>query len=106
MVDELAGGENGRHEFGAIDDRLETALQETDQVLGGVATTAHGFLIELAELALADRAVIALQALLRHQLDTVIGRLLTALAVLARAVFAIVDRALRATPEVHAQTTV
>src|SRR6185369_11749044 len=83
MVDELAGGEDGRHELGAIDHGLQTALEEADQVLRGIALAADGFGVELAELALADRGVIALQALLRHQLDAEIGRLLAALTVLA-----------------------
>src|SRR5690606_2768555 len=106
VIDELAGGEDGRHELGAIDHGLQAALQEADHVLGGVAAVARGLLVHLAELALADIAVVALQALLRHQLQTEIGGLLAALAVLARAIFAVVDGALGAAPEIDAQTAV
>jgi hypothetical protein len=63
-------------------------------------------LIHAAELALADIAVVALEALLGHQLQAEVGRLLAALAVLAGTLFAIVDGALRTTPEIDAQTAV
>ena len=33
VVDELAGGEGGGHELGAVDDRVEAALEQADQVL-------------------------------------------------------------------------
>src|SRR5690606_15033841 len=65
-----------------------------------------GFLVVLAELALADRAVVALQLLLRHELGAEVGRLLAALAVLARAVSALVQRRLGAAPEIDAETAV
>ena len=36
---------NGRrHEFRAVDDGVETALEQADQVLAGVARAARGFL--------------------------------------------------------------
>ncbi len=44
MADELAGGKRCRHELGAIDDRIQTALQQADHVLAGVAVAARGFL--------------------------------------------------------------
>src|SRR5690606_7570356 len=37
---ELARGEHGRDELGAIDDRVQTALEEADQVLGRIALAA------------------------------------------------------------------
>src|SRR5258708_13110026 len=69
-------------------------------MLAGVAIAAHGVEIIAAQLALGDRAVVALQPLLGHQLQAVVGRLLAALAVLAGTVFALVDRALGTAPQV------
>ena len=37
VVHELAGGEHGRHELGAVDHGVEPALEQADQVLAGVA---------------------------------------------------------------------
>src|SRR5439155_24346767 len=95
MADELTGGEHGRHELGTVDDDVEPALEQADQVLAGVALAPRRFLIDAAELALADVAVVALEPLLGHQLLAIVGRLLAPLAMLARAVIALVDRALR-----------
>ena len=91
VVDQLARGERGDGEFHAVADRVEPALQQFDQLLRGVAAAADGFLVVLAELLLADVAVVALQLLLGHQLGAVVGGLLAALAVLAGAVFALGD---------------
>src|SRR3546814_15200920 len=41
VVHELAGGEDGRHELGAVDDRIEAALQRADEVLAGVRSEEH-----------------------------------------------------------------
>ena len=107
VVDELAGGEDRRHELGAVDDRVEPQLEQADQVLRGVALAAVGFLVDLAELLFGDVAVVALQLLLGAQLQAEIGQLaLAALAVLAGAVFTPVDRGLRAAPDVFAETAV
>src|SRR5690348_7485418 len=106
VIDELAGGKNRGNEFGAVDDRIETALQQADQVLAGVATAARRFFVDLAELAFPDIAVVALEPLLGHQLRAVFRRLATALAMLARAVFAIVEGALGAAPQVHLEAAV
>ncbi len=106
MVDELTGGEGGGHELHAVDDRIKTTLQQLNQVLAGVATAADGFGVETAELLLADVAVVALQLLLGHQLQTEVRRLLAALTMLAGAILTAVDRALGAAPEVDAQTAV
>ena len=90
VVDELAGGERRRHELGAIDDRVQTAFQQPDQVLGGVALAARGLLVGAGELLLGQVAVVALQLLLGAQLQAEIGDLgLAALAVLAGAVGAL-----------------
>src|SRR5512135_3665577 len=75
-------------------------------MLAGIAAQPDRFLIEPAELLLADIAVIALQLLLGHQLGAEIGRLLAPLAVLAGTVFAAVDRALRPAPEIDAEAPV
>src|SRR4051812_32107938 len=104
VVDELTGGEGGGHELHAVDDRIKTTLQQLDQVLAGVATAADCFGVEAAELLLTDVAVVALQLLLGHQLQTEVRRLLAALAMLAGAIFTAVDRALGAGPEGDAQT--
>ena len=77
---------NGRgHELGAIDDRVETALEQADHVLARVARAARGFLVVFAELPLGDVAVIALELLLGLKLRAIVGEFLgAALAVLAR----------------------
>jgi hypothetical protein len=107
VVDELARGERGRHELGAIDHRVQTAFQQRDEVFRGIALAAGGLVIDAAELLLGDVAVVALQLLLGAQLQAKIRHLgLAALAVLAGAVGALVHRALRATPEVLAHTPV
>ena len=46
VADELARGEHGRHELGAIDDGVEPALQQADQVLGGRALEAARLLVD------------------------------------------------------------
>src|SRR5690606_501363 len=106
VINELARGEDCRHELGAIDDRIETALEQAHHLGAGVALAAHGFLVVAAELALADIAVVALETLLRHQLDAEVGGLAAALAVLARPVFAAVEGALGTAPEVDAEASV
>ena len=89
MVDELARGEHRRHELGAVDDRVEPALEQADQVLRGVAGPADRLVVDVLELLLGDVAVVALELLLGAQLDAEIGELaLAPLAVLAGAVFA------------------
>src|SRR6185369_13685669 len=106
-VDELAGGEHRRDELGAIDDRVETALQEADQVLTGVALHPSGLDIDAVELALADVGVIALELLLGAELHAEVGQLaLAALAVLAGAVLTAVHGALGAAPDILAHTAI
>ena len=88
VVDELARGEHGGDELGAVDHGVETALEQADQVFAGVALHAAGFDIDAVELALGDVGVIALELLLGAQLHAEVGELaLAALAVLAGAVF-------------------
>src|SRR6185312_14750191 len=107
VVDELARGEDGRHELGAIDHAVETAFQQADQVLAGVALEPARLDIDAVELPLADIAVITLQLLFGAELHAEVGKLaLAALAVLAGAIFAAVDRALRAAPDVLAHTAI
>ena len=106
VIDELAGRERGRHELHAVDDGIEPALQELDQVLAGIAAAARRLFIESAELALAEIGVVALQLLLRHELRPEIGRLLAALPVLARTIVAAIERALRPAPEIDVEAAV
>jgi len=77
-----------------------------DQPLAGITAAARGLLVEAAELALADITVVALQLLLGHQLGAEVGRLLAPLPVLAGAVVAPVQGALRAAPEIDAEAPV
>src|SRR5690606_2377578 len=35
VIDELAGGEHGRHELHAVDNRVQTTFQQADQVFAG-----------------------------------------------------------------------
>ena len=107
VVDELARGEDRRHELGAIDHRIEPALEQADQVVAGVALHADRLGVILAELLLGDVAVIALELLLGLQLGAEVGKLaLAALAVLAGAVLAAVHRALRTAPDILAHPAV
>src|SRR6185295_1583419 len=93
VIDELASSENGRNELGAINDRVKTRLQKTDQVFRGIALAAVGFSEDRAELLLAQVTVVTLELLLGAQLHTEVRELaLAALTVLARAVFAAVHR--------------
>src|SRR3546814_3630739 len=100
VVHELAGGEDGRHELGAVDHRVEPALQQADEAFAGVAAAARGLGIVAAELLLADVAVVALQLLLGLKLGAVVGRLAAPLAVLPRRILALVDGALGPAPEI------
>ena len=107
VVDELAGSKDGRHELGTIDQCVETAFQQADQLLAGIAAQPGGFGIDAAELLFGDVAVIAFQLLLGTKLDTKVGQFaLAALTVQAGAVFAAVDRGLRAAPDVFAHTAI
>src|SRR5262249_16105968 len=86
---------------------VETAFQEADQVLAGVALHAAGLDIDAVELALGDVGVVALQLLLGAQLYAEVRELaLAALAVLAGAVFPAVHGALRAAPDILAHTAI
>src|SRR5207253_7015863 len=68
---------------------------------------AAGLDIDAVELALGDVGVIALQLLLGAQLHAEVGEFsLAALAMLAGAVFTLVDRALRAAPDILAHPAV
>src|ERR1051325_11885284 len=106
VIDDLPRGERRRGELHAVDAGIEPALQQFDQVLAGVAAAPDRLLIQFAELAFAEIGVVALQLLFRHQLGAVIGRLLAPLAVLARPVFAAIERALRPPPQIDAETAV
>src|SRR3981189_1637803 len=107
VIDELARGEHGGDELGAIDHGVETALEQADQVFTGIALHPAGFDINAVELALGNVGVVALQLLLGAQLHAEVGKLaLAALAMLARAVFAAVPRGLRAAPDILAHTAI
>src|SRR4029079_702685 len=94
-------------EFGAEYHGIETALQQADQVLTGVAFHPPGLDVDAVELALRDVGVVALQLLLGAELHAEVGELaLAALAVLAGAIFAAIDGALRAAPDILAHTAI
>src|SRR5882672_6346727 len=75
-------------------------------MFAGVTLAARGLGEDAAELALADVAVVTLELLLGHQLEAVFRRLLAPLPVLAGTVFALVDRALGATPEIAVEAAI
>ena len=107
VIDELARGEHGGDELGAIDHGVETALEQADQVFAGIALHPAGLDIDAVELAFGDVGVVTLQLLLGAQLHAEVGELaLAALAVLAGAVFPAVHRALRAAPDILAHTAI
>src|SRR5262249_30662956 len=106
VVHELARGEDGRRELGAIDDGIDAPLQQGDQMLAGVALAARGLGEDAVELTLADVPVVALELLLGHQLETVFRWLLAPLAVLAGTVFPLVDRALGAAPQIDVEAAI
>jgi len=76
------------------------------EIEGYEAALKTGARLGPAELALADVAVVALEALFGHQLGTVVRRLAPALAMLARAIFAAIDGALGAAPDVLAHAAI
>src|SRR6185437_12145848 len=107
VADQLASGPDRRRELGAIDDHVETALEQADQVLRRVALHRDRLDIVPLELLLGDVAVIALELLLGAKLDAVIGELaLAALAMLAGAIFAAVHGALGTSEDVLAHAAV
>ncbi|QTK78230.1 hypothetical protein AT6N2_C0307 [Agrobacterium tumefaciens] len=107
MVDELTRSENGRNELGAVDDGVQTRLEQADQVFRSIALATVCFVEGGAELLFAQFAVVALELLLGAQLRAEVAHLaLAALAVLARAVFAAVNRGLRTAPDVFAHAAV
>src|SRR3546814_13742751 len=96
LVRSLASREDRRRELGAVDNSIQTAFQETDKVLASVALHTGGFKICLLELLFGHIAIIALQLLLRAQLNAEVGHLaLAALPMLAGAIFTLVDRGFR-----------
>ncbi len=93
VADELARGKNGGHELGAIDHGVEPAFQEPDHVGAGIALQPPRLVIDAVEMPLRHVGVIAFELLLGAQLHAEIGQLaFAALAVLAGAIFALVDR--------------
>src|SRR3546814_14033883 len=101
LVRSLASREDRRRELGAVDNSIQTAFQETDKVLASVALHTGGFKICLLELLFGHIAIIALQLLLRAQLNAEVGHLaLAALPMLAGAIFTLVDRGFRTATDV------
>jgi len=74
MRDELAGLSAGNREAHAIDDVVEAAFEQAQQVLARVALLARSLGVVRAELAL-EQAVDALDLLLLAKLGGVIGQL-------------------------------
>ena len=107
VTDQLAGRPDRRRELSAVDDHVETALEQADEVLRRVALHPGRVDIVLLELLFGDVAVIALQLLLGAKLDSVVADLaLAALTMLARAIFAPVHGALRPSEDVLAHAAV
>src|SRR5690606_1028772 len=107
MRHELARSKHGRHELGAIHDRVQTTLEQADQVLAGVALDAGSFGVEALERLFRNRTIIALQLLLGAELQTIVRELaLAALTMLAGAIGTGVERGLRTTPDVFAKTAI
>src|SRR3546814_1274673 len=75
VAHDLASREDRRRELGAVDNSIQTAFQETDKVLASVALHTGGFKICLLELLFGHIAIIALQLLLRAQLNAEVGHL-------------------------------
>src|SRR4029077_16320179 len=98
--------ERGRRQLHAVDRRIEPALQQLDQVFAGIAAPPHRLFVKLAELPLADIGVVAFELLLGGQLGSAIRRFLAPLSMLAGAVFAAVEGAFRAAPQIDAETAV
>src|SRR3954447_14977101 len=94
VLHELAGHVTAVREAGAIDDVVEPALQQLEEVLAGLAGTPVGFLVVAAELLL-EHAVDARALLLLPLLQEVLGVLGAAATVLTRGVRTDLDRALR-----------
>lgn len=106
VVDELTRSENGRNEFHTINDGVQTRFQQTDQVFGRVAAAADSFGVVFAHLFFGNVAVVGFQFLFSQQLRAVVGRFAFVLTVLTRTVFAAVNRAFRATPQIQSQAAV
>src|SRR5690606_41987450 len=93
VADKLACRENRWREFGAVNDHIQTLLQQTDQIMAGVAFHARCFFISALELFFGYVAIIAFQLLLGAQLNTVVGKLaFAALTVLTGAIIAAIYR--------------
>src|SRR6185312_14680885 len=106
VIDKLPRRKHRRREFEPVHHGLEPALQQFDQVLAVVAAAPHRFVVEAAELAFADIAVITFELLLRHELRAEVRRLLAPLAMLAGTVFPLVERAFAAAPEIDAEAPI
>ena len=50
MVDELARSKNSRHKLGAVNQCIQSAFEQSDQVFGSIALLADRFDINSAEL--------------------------------------------------------
>src|SRR3984893_13187234 len=106
VIDQLTRGERCGHQLHAVNDGVEAALEQLDQIVAGIAAPPVRFFIKSAELTLADIGVITLELLLGGELRSEVGRLLAALTVLAGAVFAAIERALRAAPQIYPETAI
>src|SRR6185437_15527650 len=90
----LAGLVAAGRETGTVDDVVEAALEDAQQVLAGAARLAAGLLVVAAELLLKD-AVDAGALLLLAHLHQILAVLAATAAVLTRGVGTVLDRALR-----------
>ena len=90
-----------------VAEAVQTTLQQTNQVLTGVAFDTGRFREDALELFFRQVAVVAFQLLLGAQLQTKVRQLaLAALTVLAGAIFTTVDGGFRTTPDVFTHPAV
>ena len=106
MVDKLPRREHRRHELHTVDHRVKPLLEQTDEVLASVTAASHRFVVSTTELLLRNIAVVATQALLGAELNTIVARFAASLPMLARAVFSDVHRALGPAPQVFPEAAV
>ena len=105
VVYELTSSENCRNELGAVNNGVQTTLEQTNQVFTCVTLDTFRVREDATELFFGQVAVVTLQLLLGAQLDTEVGQLaLTTLAVLAGAVFTTVNGGFRTTPDVFTRS--
>ena len=101
VVDDLTCGKNRWREFCAVNDHVQTALKQANQVLTGIALKTGRIGVSAFELLLGHVTVIALELLLGAQLQAKVAHLaLAALTMLARTIRTLVYGRIWTTPDV------